>query len=652
MKEDLLLNLNEQQKKAVVHIDGPLLIIAGPGSGKTKVLTHRIAYLMASGIKSENILAVTFTNKASDEMKERVENLLSKLNKNIKAPFIGTFHSICVRILRIEITALDYKSNFVIYDEDDSVSLIKQIIRQLKLNEDQFKYIVIKEIISKLKNELISVEDYKKTIENFYESKIAEIYSIYQENLKKNNIIDLDDIIMLVIELFKKYPAILNKYQEKFKYLLIDEFQDTNIAQYEFSRLLSAKYNNICVVGDTDQSIYGWRAADFRNVLKFEKDWPGATIVKLEENYRSTPEILNIANAIIEKNIFRTPKIIWTQNPSGLKPIVQQLKNEKEEAFFIFNEIENLLSQNYKLKDCVVLYRMNVQSRPIEEYCIKNNIPYRIIGSIKFYQRKEVKDIMAWLKFILNENDIVSLERIINITMGLGTTTFEKIVKNGLENTAKENQIFDNVLKLRSYFYDFLKINTLSRLLIELLKKINYKDYLDRQFGKQKTDFYNEAETRWENVKEILGIVKSYDGFKGIGALEKFIEDISLFSESDEINLNKEVVNLMTLHCVKGLEFPVVFLSGFEEGLLPHSRSLVSFEDLEEERRLCYVGITRAKQRLYFTFTKKRLLFGGISANSPSRFLNDIPEDLADIRFLDNDYLLNDIEEDDYEPFN
>ncbi len=645
--ENFLNILNEQQKEAVVHKNGPLLIIAGPGSGKTRVLTYRIVYLITAGINPENILAVTFTNKAAEEMKERVVDILQNLNLKIdKMPFIGTFHSFCVKVLRQYIYKLGYSTKFTIYDEDDSLNLIKHILKKLEFNGEQFKAGMVKDIISRLKNEMIFPESYFNKADNFFEKKIAEVYLEYQKELKAKNAVDFDDLLLLTVDLFAKDEDILKKFHDKFHYILIDEFQDTNIVQYQLCKFLAEKSGNICVVGDTDQSIYGWRAADYRNVLKFESDWPNAKIIKLEENYRSTPEILELANNLIVKNIKRSSKTIWTRNPNGAKPVIQETRDEREEAEFILSEIKNLINQGYEPKDFVILYRINAQSRPLEECFIKNNFPYKIIGSLRFYQRKEIKDIISWLRFISNSNDIVSLTRIISITEGVGAATLEKILKLGIENLAKENKIIKNILDLKLYLNSYLQKHTLFETLQEFLKKTNYKNYLEKHFGKNLfySGMINEAEARWENVKEILSIVKKYNHLEGEEALNNFLEEMSLFSEADEFDENKNVVHLMTIHCVKGLEFSVVFMAGLEDGLLPYAKSSFSIEDLEEERRLCYVGITRAKKNLYLTFARKRTIFGSCLVNMPSRFLSDIPEDIVDFRVKDNYSFL--IEED------
>lgn len=619
---DILKNLNPKQKEAVKTTEGPLLILAGPGSGKTKAITHRIAYLIQKGINPQNILAVTFTNKAAGEMRERVKKLLATSTM----PFIGTFHAFCLRILRKEIKNLDYKTNFIIYDETDQLSMIKKIIKELQIDKEQFKPAIIGSKISSLKNELIDWKNFKKTAENYFEETVARAYESYQEHLKKANALDFDDLIMKTVELFgglpnSRHPAggfpqgdRLEKYQERFKYILIDEYQDTNTSQYVLINLLAKKYKNICVVGDESQAIYGFRGADFRNILNFERDYPEAKIVLLDQNYRSTQNILDTAHNVISKNIYQKEKKLWTENPQG-KPInIVEAPDETEEAEFIINEITTLrvvsrrLKKPLELRNFVILYRTNAQSRALEEALIQNNVPYKIIGTVKFYQRKEIKDILAYLKLILYPQDIISLERIVKIPpKNAGQTAILKVQKAAKSKSPTE------ILKL-------------------ILKETKYKDYLEKKYNKEYRENILEWEIRWQNVQELFTITKQYDNLKPSGRLRKFLEDAALFSEEDEIETKKDLINLMTLHAAKGLEFLVVFIAGCEDGVFPHSRSLLDLTDLEEERRLCYVGITRAKQYLYLTLAQRRTLFGITQANPPSRFLKDIPEHLIQLK--------------------
>ena len=580
---NILSNLNPRQKEAVMTTAGPLLILAGPGSGKTRVLTHRIAYLIQCGINPENILAVTFTNKAADEMRERVIKLLEK---EVKMPFIGTFHAFCLRILRKEIKNLGYKTNFIIYDETDQLSLVKKVIKGLEIDSEQFKPAILAAKISSLKNELIDWRSFKESAENYFEETIAKIYQAYQKYLKKINAVDFEDLIMLTVKLFNEFPEILTKYQEKFRYILVDEWQDTNTGQYVLMGLLAKKYKNICVVGDDAQSIYQFRGADFRNILNFERDYPEAKVVILDQNYRSTQNILDTAHKVIAKNIYQKEKKLWTENPEGEPIVIAETLDETAEAEFIIQEIKELQKRGLGLNDFIILYRTNAQSRALEEAMIRHNLPYKIIGTIKFYHRKEIKDILAYLRLILHPNDLISLERIKKIASP---------PKISLKNRAPHE-----ILEL-------------------ILKKTKYKTYLEKKYDK-------EWEVRWQNVLELFTVIKQYDD------LDAFLETTALLSEGDEIETKKDVINLMTLHAAKGLEFPIVFITGCEEGIFPHSRSLLEPMRLEEERRLCYVGITRAKERLYLTFTLKRTLYGLTQVNPPSRFLSDIPENLIEFK--------------------
>ena len=615
---DILKTLNPRQKEAVETINGPLLILAGPGSGKTRVLTHRLAYLIQKGIRPENILAVTFTNKAAGEMRERVKKLLS--HEKASLPFVGTFHAFCLRILRKEIKILGHKNNFSIYDEGDQLSLIKKIANELEINKEQFKPSAISNKISSLKNELINWKDFKKTADGYFEKTIAKAYQSYQEHLKKINALDFDDLIMLTVELFTKFPEILKKYQEKYKYILVDEYQDTNTAQYALINLLAkhppAGTKNICVVGDDAQSIYQFRGADFRNILNFERDYPLAKVVILDQNYRSTQNILDTAHKVISKNVYQKEKKLWTENPRGEPIIIAEALDETKEAKFIIQEVKVLIKkEGLKLKDFTILYRTNAQSRALEEALICDNIPYKIVGAIKFYERKEIKDILAFLKLIACPKDSISLERTVKILP-------KKIAGKVVED-----------------IQNFSKNKSLTEILKFVLKKTNYKKYLEKNYNKNlRWERMPEYEMRWQNVLELFSVIKKYD------KLEKFLEAAALLSVEDEpafVPLSgtsagkKNLINLMTLHAVKGLEFPVVFITGCEDGIFPHSRSLINPNQLEEERRLCYVGITRAKEKLYLTFCLKRTLYGSIQANPPSRFLSDIPTQLIEFRTIE-----------------
>lgn len=665
---DILQNLNEKQKEAAMSTEGPVLIIAGPGSGKTKVLTHRIAYLIKSGVvRPENILAVTFTNKAADEMRERVELLLrqmshsdgkelsggirqnyafgvygrGRLNFNSGLPVIGTFHNVCVRILRQEAEALGYRKNFVIYDDDDQRSTIKKSMLELGINTDQFNPDAVRNQISNAKNEFKTPEEYKNMADDFFLEKIGLIYSAYQEKLKENNAFDFDDLIMQTVVLFSQNPQILKKYQQKFKYIMVDEYQDTNHSQYVLVDLLSRSRRNLCVVGDDWQSIYKWRGADLRNILEFERNYPEAKVIFLEQNYRSTQNILDCAYHIISKNVNRKDKKLWTKNSLGQPIVVYEAADEKGEAEFIVSEIAKLTGhQNVKLKDIAVLYRTNAQSRSVEEIFLKYNVPYKIVGGIKFYMRREIKDIIAYLRFVQNPYDLVGFERIVNIpARGIGKKTFEKIqrefkkegksiidiILSRQQNIAKSKQ--DELRKLALSAQDFQKecskMKT-SEFLNHLIKSVDYKKYIN--------DGTDEGERRWENVKELFSAIEKYKELPAKEGINLFLEEVALIADLDQISNKDDSVTLMTLHSAKGLEYDTVFIAGLEEGLLPHSRSIQDPSEMEEERRLCYVGITRAKNRAYLLFTRLRKIYGSLQSNMPSRFISDIPENLIEFK--------------------
>lgn len=626
MADETLKNLNPRQKEAVTIIAGPILILAGPGSGKTRVLTHRLAYLINSGISPAHILAVTFTNKAADEMKSRIRNLVGKLSN---LPFIGTFHSFGLRLLRNEINKLGYKKTFVIYDEDDQISLIKQIIQGLEINKDQFPAKKVSSTISALKSEYIDATSYEKEAREYYEKTISKIYSEYQKELKKKNALDFDDLIMLAVRLFEEFPEILKKYQEKFKYILVDEYQDTDPIQYRLIKLLSSRYENLCVVGDDAQSIYSFRNADFRNILNFEKDYPKAKVITLDQNYRSTQNILNAASKVISKNVYQKPKNLWTENPAGPLISIVETWNEKSEAEFIVEKIKEFSKQGYKLNNFAVFYRTNAQSRAIEEALIRHHIPYKLIGAIRFYQRKEIKDLVSYLKFILT-NDPISLERIINVPpRGIGKITFEKILKLGPEKAAKEKPEINEFYKLIRECKKMAGKEPLSQVLKFILRQTKYRDFLKKTYGDNILQAgIPEDEVRWQNLEELINVSADYDKIKPPQGLIEFLEKTSLLSDADEINEKKEVVHLMTLHTAKGLEFPIIFIIGCEEGILPHSRSLINPLDIEEERRLFYVGITRSKIHLHLILSRLRTNWGMKEANPPSRFLTEIPEHL------------------------
>lgn len=621
---DILSELNPKQKEAVTTIRGPVLIIAGPGSGKTKCLTHRIAYLAQQGISPNNILAVTFTNKAADEMKQRVSQLIKPLPFNSMAD-IGTFHATCLRILRHHIDKFpSYQKNFIIYDQADQINLVKRILKELNINTDQFKSNAVHTAISRAKDELIDVKNYTDQAQEYYPETIAKIYQAYQSALQKANALDFDDLIMLTVKLFKKNPALLEKYQDKWPYIMVDEAHDTNYSQYTLINLLAQKHKNLWLISDPDQAIYTWRGADYRNILNFEKDYPDTKIIILEQNYRSTKNILEASHQIISKNSQRKEKKLWTENPTGDLINIVQAENEEDEGNFIIEEIESLSRRHgLTLKDFTVLYRANAQSRAIEEAFLKANMPYKIIGTVRFYERKEIKDILAYLKYIANKNDLVSLQRIINTP----TRRLARFAKNINELYSLKDQPtqLNDFYNLTNNLRKMSQRESLTHFIKTLLKQIDYETYI-----KKSAIDTEDGEHRWENIGELITVASKYNKYKYGQGLEKFLEQITLLTNHDEVETNKNLVNLMTLHCAKGLEFPVVFIIGCEEGIFPHSKSLLSPEQIEEERRLCYVGITRAKQKIYLAFAKRRKLWGQIIVNPPSRFLADIPKDLIE----------------------
>lgn len=643
--------LNEKQIEAVRAINGPVLILAGAGSGKTRALTHRVAYLIASGARPENILAVTFTNKAAGEIKERVRKLLSaqgqvkKLRLQTGLPWMGTFHSICLRILRHEAENIGYDKRFVIYDDDDQLSLMKNLLRDLGLNTKRFNPQLMLEKISKLKSELISFNEYAQSAQEYMEKILSQVYAGYQTTLNKSNVMDFDDLIMLNVRLFKEHPEILKKYQNIFRYILVDEYQDTNHAQYTWVNLLAQKHRNLFVIGDDYQSIYGWRQADIRNILDFENDYPETKVIMLEQNYRSTQNIVATANNIILNNKDQKHKKLWTENPKGEQVALKELADERQEGKYIIETIRRGARERRGLNNFTVLYRTHAQSRAIEEAMIKHGIPYRIIGGVKFYQRREIKDILAYLRLAVNQNDILSFERIYNVpNRGIGSATLEKIrntpnykglisvTGDGLSNIGqKQLAALRGLAKTIQELAKKSKEVSPSNLVRYLLKKTNYESYIN--------DKTPDGEERWENVKEILTATRKYDlpaGGAPHEGLEKFLEEVALIQEVDELKEKERAIKLMTIHSAKGLEFPIVFIVGMEEGIFPHAHSLFNPQELEEERRLCYVGITRAKERVYLTYCRRRLLYGQNQINPPSRFLFEIPEYLINFSPIQN----------------
>lgn len=625
---DLLKELNDPQKKAVLHKDGPLLVVAGAGAGKTKVITHRIAYLIQEGVRPEQILAVTFTNKAANEMKERINKLITK-EVGFRRPTVGTFHSICNRILRQNGHAINLPNNFSILDKEDSLKIIKNCLKEMAINPKQFQPSKIQNIISREKSNLVKLEEYtEKADQNFFPQTVATIWQGYESKLTEHKAVDFDDLIAKTVFLFQDRPDILKKYQKKWQYILIDEYQDTNRAQYMLSILLAKEHKNICAVGDEDQSIYRFRGADFGNILRFEKDWPNVKTVMLEQNYRSTQKILEAANAVIGQNKMRKPKNLFSQLEQGEKLTLFDALNEKEEAEFVAITSKNLISGGLKPFEIAVFYRANFQSRVLEESFLEQEVPYQIIGT-RFFERKEVKDIISYLKVALNPNDLLSLKRIINEPpRGLGKTT--------LENHFSDKKITaDKKIKMKQFF-DFLNTikkvshkETLPKTLNFIIKKSGYYTYLNN--GSE------EGMMRLDNLKELLGLSLKYEKFEPPLGAEKFLEDTALMTEQDyDTNKNadekKGKVRLMTVHAAKGLEFPCAFITGLEEGLFPFSR-FGGPEENEEERRLFYVALTRAKQKLFLSFSCSRSFFGSRQINKPSHFINEIPPELFNENF-------------------
>jgi len=628
-------SLNNEQKEAVLSTEGPLLILAGAGSGKTRVLTYRIAHLINDmGAYPGSILAITFTNKAAGEMKERVERLVGEVSRDM---WISTFHSVCVRILRRDIDVIGYNKNFAIYDSSDQQTLIKHCLKELNVDDKMYPPKAVLEAISKAKNELIYPDQYMNDREFDYRGrKIAEIYSLYQKKLSQNNALDFDDIIMKTIELFTIDKSILDYYQHKFKYIHVDEYQDTNFAQYRLISLLAEKHRNLCVVGDDDQSIYGWRGADIRNILEFEKDYPDTKVIKLEQNYRSTKNILHAANGVIRCNRGRKPKQLWTENKSGDKIVIYEAANEHEEAQFIAKTILKDVDEGRSYNDFSVLYRTNAQSRVIEEMFMMYRIPYRVVGGLKFYDRKEIKDIIAYLRVIYNPYDDISLRRIINVPKrSIGDNTLEKIeqyaalrgisimeaVREAQSINGLSSRAASSVMKFGQLMDNF--INTYAELSVPSL----IKDILDNTGYLKELEASGEIEdqTRIENLQEFISAAQEFHNNSEDKSLGAFLESIALVADIDTLDEEEHAVIIMTLHSAKGLEFPVVFMAGMEQGIFPHLQSMENEEELEEERRLCYVGMTRAKEKLYMTLAYQRTLFGRTQYNAASDFLKEIP---------------------------
>lgn len=622
--------LNEKQKEAVLHVDGPCLVIAGAGSGKTKVLTTRIAYLIEQKIPSYNILAITFTNKAAKEMRERLEVLVPDNNT-----FVGTFHALGVRIIRENAPILGLDRNFTIIDSDDALSIIKKIIKDNGYDPKLATPGYIRNRISKIKNEMLTNEEINKFF-NTPQDQIAEkVYYDYNDILKKNNSVDFDDLLLLPVKLFINNKDILESYQDRFKYILIDEYQDTNDVQYKLSRLLASKYHNIFVVGDPDQSIYMFRGANFHNILNFEKDYKNAAVIALEENYRSTKNILDAANSVIKNNKERKEKNLWSNNGEGTRTKYLRAYDDRHEIQLVLDEIKKLLSEGYQKNDIAVLYRTNAQSRLVEEMFLKANIPYKVVGSYYFYSRKEIKDLLCYLRLILNNDDEISLRRVINVPKrGIGTSTIAK-----LEAEAKDKGIsmFQAISKGKEQLFKELILHltqesenlTLTELIELILEETGIREEYENENNL-------ESELRLENLEEFKSITKTFEERTGSVSLADFLEEVSLIADISEHQEQDDVVTLMTVHSAKGLEFSVVFLIGMEDGIFPHQNSF-SNDGLEEERRLCYVGITRAKEKLFISNAKRRMLYGKDVINPPSRFIKEITPELLEV---DNEKML------------
>lgn len=636
----LLTGLNKEQQQAVQHTEGPLLILAGAGSGKTKVLTVRIAHLLAQGVNPYEILAITFTNKAAKEMKSRVEGLVGDVANRI---WLSTFHSFCAKFLRFEIDSfLGYNSNFTIYDTSDSQAVIKAALKALNLDDKYYPVGAMIAAISDAKNKLLFASDFRKQARDFYQQKVADVYEYYERELRKNNALDFDDLLLVAVKLLQSNEAVLDKYSKRFRYVMIDEYQDTNHAQYLLAKLLASHWKNIAVVGDADQSIYAWRGADIQNILDFEKDYPNCTSIKLEQNYRSTKIILDAANAVIDNNEGRPEKNLWTDKIEGAKIQHFTAQSEHEEAAFIGDTIAKKHDiHDVPYGDMAILYRTNAQSRVLEEALIKRALPYTMVGGTKFYDRKEIKDVLAYLRVLYNPFDDLSLLRIINVPKrSIGATTVAKLQDYAREKgtslfmTLTQLHLIDSIKgKTKEKLEEFgiliftlvseMEDKTVLDILESILDRTGYLAQLE-----ESTDPQDQA--RAENIGELLSVAKDFQDTNPSGTVEDFLEQVALVNDVDSFEQEEAKVTLMTLHAAKGLEFPIVFLCGLEEGLFPHSRTLMNPEEIEEERRLAYVGITRAEKELYISNATTRTVFGRTSSYLPSRFIDEIPEELVD----------------------
>ena len=631
-----MIDLNPAQQEAVCHTGGPLLILAGAGSGKTRVLTHRIAHLISIGVHPGSILAVTFTNKAAGEMRSRVENLVGLAGHHV---WVGTFHATCTRILRADGSAIGISPKFAIYDTQDQLAAVKSALEEVDLSDKNFAPRAVLSAISAAKNALLNPGQYEQKAADFWTRSVARVYSVYQRILERCNALDFDDLILEAAHLFSANPGLLDRYQERWRYILIDEYQDTNHAQYTLVKLLAGKYRQICVVGDDDQSIYGFRQADVRNILDFERDYPEAKVIKLEQNYRSTGSVLAAANEVVRHNTSRKPKSLWTENPQGAPLMVYRALDEREEAVFVATEIERLRREEGRgLSAYALLYRTNAQSRPFEEVFIQRGLAYRIVGGLRFYERKEIRDILSYLRLLSNPSDVMGFQRVINLPKrGIGEVSVDRIINYALERglnlltaAAEADKISGLTAKARTGLLRFAATmdkavqngGTILDITRKLLEDTGY-------LAELQAENTPEAEARLENMQEFLALTAQFNRESDDPSLEAFLETVSLVADADTYDSGADAVVLMTLHTAKGLEFPVVFLVGLEEGIFPHSRSLERPGDLEEERRLCYVGITRAKQLLYLTSAASRSLYGEARTSFPSRFLREIPADLT-----------------------
>ncbi|MBM6701026.1 DNA helicase PcrA [Megasphaera elsdenii] len=633
--------LNDRQCEAVKHTEGPLLITAGAGSGKTKVLTCRIAHLLELGVAPYRILAITFTNKAAKEMKERVTNLVGAQADSI---WLSTFHSFCAKLLRFEVDGFHgYTRNFTIYDSSDQLVLVKDCLKKLNLDDKQFMPRSVLGTISSAKNVLMDAKAFAAQASDFYEQKVADVYALYQEKLRENNAVDFDDLLFLAVRLLQEKEDVREKYQSRFQYILVDEYQDTNHAQYALTKILAARWRNICVVGDADQSIYAWRGADIRNIIDFTRDYPDAASIKLEQNYRSTKTILHAANAVIDNNESRPKKTLWTENPAGNKIIHYQAQTEHDEADYIAGVIYNRHEISHEpYGDMAILFRTNAQSRVLEEKLMRYAIPYTMVGGTKFYDRKEIKDVLAYLRLLYNPEDSLSLTRIINVPKrNIGATTMEHVAAYAEEQgislfealsstdeipvTKRARTSLENFAAMIFDLLNDIEGKDVLSLIETVIKQTGYGDMLDKE-----AEHDPQGESRKENVGEFLSVAKDYMDSNPDGNLQDFLENVALVSDVDDFESSDSKVTLMTLHAAKGLEFPVVFLTGLDEGLFPHSRTLLDPSQVEEERRLAYVGITRAERQLYVTNAITRTMYGRISAYMPSRFLAEIPPQLME----------------------